>query len=110
MATNSSGRTGKLAAGLSTSYLESGALVLYVVTLATAFSGWLFTSARGWKIAWFFMKPLSMLTAKTQSLLHAIDRWHQVFGWTLLFLIACHVFAALVHLVYYRDGVMRRML
>jgi cytochrome b561 len=84
--------------------------LLYVVTLATTFSGWLFASARGWKIGWFFMAPLPMLTAKNQSLLHAIDGWHQVFEWTLLFLIACHVFAALVHLAYYRDGVMRRML
>lgn len=84
--------------------------LLYVVILATTLSGWLFVSARGWKIAWFFMVPLPMLTTKNQSLLHAIDGWHQVFGWTLLFLMACHIFAALVHLVHYRDGVMRRML
>jgi len=84
--------------------------LLYVLILATTLSGWLFASARGWKIAWFFMTPLPMLTAKNPSLLHEIDGWHQVFEWTLLFLIGSHILAAGVHLFYYRDGVMRRML
>lgn len=84
--------------------------LLYAVILATTLSGWLFASARGWKIAWFFVAPLPMLTAKNSSLLHAIDGWHQVFEWTLLFVIGGHILAAVVHVVYYRDGVMRRML
>jgi cytochrome b561 len=72
-------------------------------------SGWLLACARGWKIARFFMAPLWMLTAKNPSLLYAIDGWHQVFQWTLLSLIGGHL-AAVVHLIYYRDAVMRRML
>ena len=84
--------------------------LLYVLVLATTLSGWLFASARGWTIAWFFMVPLPMLTAGNQQLVHTIDGWHQDCEWALLILIGFHVAAALVHLLYYRDGVMRRML
>jgi cytochrome b561 len=84
--------------------------LLYVFVLLTTFSGWLFASARGWHIAWFFWLPLPMLTGANPALLEAIDGWHQIFEWTLLVLIGVHLSAALVHLFYYRDGVMRRML
>lgn len=84
--------------------------LLYVFVLLTAFSGWLFASARGWHISWFFWLPLPMLTSANRALLRAIDGWHQVFEWTLLVLIAVHVSAAFVHLFHYHDGVMRRML
>jgi cytochrome b561 len=39
-----------------------------------------------------------------------LDGWHQNFMWALLFVAGLHVAAAFVHLFYYRDGVMRRML
>jgi len=84
--------------------------LLYVFVLLTTFSGWLFASARGWHIAWFFWLPLPMLGGASPPLLKAIDGWHQIFEWALLALIGIHVSAALVHLFYYRDGVMRRML
>jgi cytochrome b561 len=82
--------------------------LLYVLVLATTLSGWLFASARGWTIAWFYILPLPMLTAGNPQLLHTIDGWHQDCEWALLTLIGLHF--ALVHSLYYRDGVMRRML
>jgi cytochrome b561 len=84
--------------------------LLYVFVLLTTFSGWLFASARGWQIAWFFWLPLPTLTGANPPLLRAIDGLHQVFEWTLLVIIGVHVSAAFVHLFYYHDGVMRRML
>ena len=84
--------------------------LLYIFVLLTTFSGWLFASARGWRIAWFFKVPLPMLTAENSALLKAIDGWHQIFEWILLVLIALHVSAAIAHLFYYHDGVMNRML
>ena len=84
--------------------------LLYVLVLLTTFSGWLFASARGWQIPWFFLRPLPMLTGADPPLLRAIDGWHQVFEWTLLGIIGVHVSAALLHVFYYQDGVMRRML
>ena len=83
---------------------------LYVFVLLTTLSGWLFASARGWQINWYFWVPLPMLTGANASLLKAIDGWHQIFEWTLLVIIGVHVSAALLHLFYYRDGVMRRVL
>ncbi|MFZ3309349.1 MAG: cytochrome b [Xanthobacteraceae bacterium] len=84
--------------------------LLYLLVLATTLSGWLFASARGWTMSWFFMVPLPTLTAGNTQLVRTIDGWHQDFEWALLILIGLHVAAALLHLVYYRDGVMQRML
>jgi cytochrome b561 len=84
--------------------------LLYLLVLATTVSGWVFASARGWKISWFFLVPFPMLTSGSQSLLRTVDGWHQDFEWALLILIGLHIASAFLHLVYYRDGVMRRML
>jgi cytochrome b561 len=84
--------------------------LLYLLVLATTVSGWLFASARGWKMSWFFLAHFPMLTSGSQSLVHTLDGWHQDFEWALLILIGFHVATAFLHLLYYRDGVMRRML
>jgi cytochrome b561 len=84
--------------------------LLYILVLLTTLSGWLFASARGWRINWLYLVRLPMLTSENRELLKAIDGWHQIFEWTLLILIGVHVLAAFVHLFYYRDGVIRRML
>lgn len=84
--------------------------LLYGLVLLTTLSGWLFASARGWKVSWFFIAPMPMLTSGDRALVKALDGWHQNFMWALLILIGLHVAAAFVHLFYYRDGVMRRML
>jgi cytochrome b561 len=84
--------------------------LLYVLVMLTTFSGWLFASARGWAISWFFALPMPMLTSGDRALVRALDGWHQVFEWALLIAIGVHVGAVLVHLFYYRDGVAQRML
>jgi len=84
--------------------------LLYVLVMATTLSGWLFASAQGWTVSWFFVIPLPMLTAGNTQLLQSIDGLHQDFEWTLLVLIGIHVASAFLHLLYFRDGVMRRML
>jgi cytochrome b561 len=83
---------------------------LYLLVLLTTVSGWLFASARGWSVYWFFLAPLPMLTGGSRPLIRALDGWHQNFMWALLALAGLHIVAALVHLFYFRDGVMRRML
>lgn len=89
---------------------EAAHWLLYLLVLATTISGWLFASARGWKISWFFLAPLPMLTSGSQPLVRKLDGWHQNLEWALLILIGIHVASALLHFIYYRDGVMRRML
>jgi cytochrome b561 len=84
--------------------------LLYLLVLLTTLSGWLFASARGWNVSWFFIAPLPMLTAGNSALVKALNGWHQNFMWALLVVAGLHVAAAFAHLIYYRDGVMRRML
>jgi hypothetical protein len=110
LAADPSSGTGKLIAGLSADPSKAVHWLLYVLVLLTTLSGWLFASAHGWQIAWFFWLPLPMPTGANPALLEAIDGWHQIFEWTLLILISVHVSAAFVDRFYYHDGVMRRML
>ena len=84
--------------------------LLYLLVLATTITGWFFASARGWNISWFFMTPLPMLTDENSPVGQAIGRWHENLEWALLIVIGLHVTTAFLHLFYYRDGVMRRML
>ena len=84
--------------------------LLYVLVLLTALSGWLFASAHGWKASWFFIGRLPMLTSGNRALVKTLDGWHQNFMWALLIVAGLHVTAAFLHLFYYRDGVMRRIL
>ena len=84
--------------------------LLYVLVLLTTLSGWLFASFRGWSISFFYWLPFPTLSAGNAAAGKAIDGLHQAAEWSLLVLIAAHVAAALMHLFYYRDRVMNRML
>jgi cytochrome b561 len=84
--------------------------LLYLLVLLTTLSGWLFASARGWSVSLFFAIPLPMLTSGDRALVKVLNGWHQNFVWALLIVAGVHVAAAFAHLLYYRDGVMRRML
>ena len=84
--------------------------LLYLLVLLTTLSGWLFASARGWTVSWFYIAPLPMLTSGNPALVKALNGWHQNFMWALLVVAGLHICAAFVHLFYYRDGVMRRIL
>jgi len=89
---------------------EAAHWLLYLLVLATTLSGWFCASARGWTISWFFLAPLPMLTAQNSPLGQAIGRWHANLGWAFLILVGVHVATAFLHLFYYRDRVMQRML
>lgn len=84
--------------------------VLYVMVLLTTLTGWLFASFRGWSISFFYVLPFPMLSANNAAAGKAIDGLHQAAEWTLLVLIGAHVSAAFIHLFYYRDRIMSRML
>jgi cytochrome b561 len=84
--------------------------MLYVILLFTTVTGWLFASYRGWSLSFLYLFPFPMLSAENPAALKSIDGLHQAAEWSLLAVVAVHVAAALVHLLYYRDGVMRRLL
>jgi cytochrome b561 len=83
---------------------------LYVLVLATTFSGWLFASFRGWGVPYFYLVPMPMLASNNPAAGKVIDGWHQAMEWSLLVLIGIHVAAALAHIFIYRDRIMQRML
>jgi len=84
--------------------------MLYVMVLFTTVTGWLFASYRGWSLSFLYLFPFPMLSAENPAALKSIDGLHQAAEWSLLAIVAVHIAAALVHLFYYRDGVMRRLL
>jgi cytochrome b561 len=84
--------------------------LLYALVFAATLSGWLFASMRGWAISYFFAFPLPMLTSASPSGVHAFDGWHQAAEWALLIVIGVHVASAMVHIFFYRDRIMQRML
>ncbi len=84
--------------------------LLYILVLATTFSGWLFASFRGWSVSYFYMLPFPMLASDNAAAGRAIDGLHQAAEWTLLVFIGLHVLAALAHVFIYRDRIMQRML
>jgi cytochrome b561 len=47
--------------------------LLYLLVLLTTLSGWLFASARGWKVSWFFTAPLPMLTSGNRELVKTLN-------------------------------------
>jgi cytochrome b561 len=84
--------------------------MLYVMVLLTTLTGWLFASFRGWSISFFYLFPFPMLSGENTAAGKSIDGLHQAAEWSLLVLLIAHIAAALVHLLYYRDRVMSRML
>jgi cytochrome b561 len=84
--------------------------LLYVLVLATTFTGWLFASFRGWGVPFFYLFPMPMLASDNAAAGKAIDGLHQAAEWTLLVLIGLHMAAALAHIFVYRDRIMARML
>jgi len=84
--------------------------LLYALVLATAFTGWLFASFRGWSISFFYVAPMPMLASDNEAAGKAIDGLHQAMEWTLLVVIGLHVAAAMAHFFFFRDRVMQRML
>jgi cytochrome b561 len=84
--------------------------LLYAFVFATTITGWLFASFRGWAVSYFGLVPLPMLAEKNPVAIRQIDGWHQIAEWALLILIGVHVAAALVHIFFYRDRIMHRML
>ncbi|MBV9825004.1 MAG: cytochrome b [Alphaproteobacteria bacterium] len=84
--------------------------LLYLVVFLTTMTGWIFASMRGWSLSLFGIIPLPGLVGQGSQFGRAVGGYHHSLPWVLVGLIALHVAAALVHLFYYRDGVMRRML
>lgn len=84
--------------------------LLYLIAFATTLAGWFYVSNRGWRVDLFGILPLPLLTAPGSTLARTIGQLHGTLIWVLLIAIGGHVAAALAHALFYRDGVLQRML
>jgi len=83
---------------------------LYGLMLAVPVSGWLMSSAKGFKTVWFGIVALPDLVAKDKVLGEWLGEVHEMLSFTLALLVALHIAAALKHHFLERDDVLRRML
>jgi cytochrome b561 len=83
---------------------------LYVLLLAIPVTGWLYSSAAGVPTVWLGLVQLPDLLHKNKALADSLKLVHVCLNWTLLVLVAGHVFFALKHHFIDRDDVLARML
>jgi cytochrome b561 len=83
--------------------------VLYLLTLAVPLTGWLFSSAKGFKTVWFGVLPIPDLIAKDLVLADVLKAWHENLNYLMAALVVLHVAAALKHHLWDRDDVLARM-
>ena len=84
--------------------------LIYLLILAVPVSGWLMSSAKGFKTVWLDILPLPDLVAKNKALGDLLSNVHTALNYTLLALVLMHVAAALKHHFIDRDDVLLRML
>ncbi|HEY2630248.1 MAG TPA: cytochrome b [Usitatibacter sp.] len=85
-------------------------ILLYVLFFAAPLSGWLFSSAEGFKTVYFGVLPLPDLLAKNKEVADVLKIAHHWINYLLAAVVVLHAAAALKHHFVDRDNVMRRML
>jgi cytochrome b561 len=83
---------------------------LYVLLFVIPFSGWLMSSAKGFKTVLFGVLPLPDLIGKDKELGKLLELVHQSLNYVLLLLVVLHVAALIKHRFIDRDEVLTRML
>jgi cytochrome b561 len=83
---------------------------LYALLFAVPISGWLMSSAKGFKTVWFGIIPLPDLIEKDKELGKLLEFVHQSLNYFLLLLVVLHVAALIKHRFIDRDDVLTRML
>jgi len=83
---------------------------LYVLLFAVPISGWLMSSAKGFKTVLFGVLPLPDLIGKDKELGKLLEVVHQSLNYILLALVVLHIAALIKHRFIDRDDVLTRML
>lgn len=84
--------------------------LLYLLIFAVPVSGWLMSSAKGFKTVWFGVLPLPDLLEKDKALGNLLAEVHQSLNYILLVLVVLHVAAVIKHKLIDRDDILARML
>jgi cytochrome b561 len=84
--------------------------LLYALVFATAMTGWLFASNRGWTIMLFWTIPLPHLAGEVSPAARILGPLHVPLMYGLITLAGVHALAAFGHWLLLKDRVMQRML
>lgn len=83
--------------------------MLYALTLAVPLTGWLFSSASGFKTVYLGLLPIPDLLGKDKAVADALKFAHHNLNFVMTVLVLLHVLAALKHHFRDRDDVLARM-
>ncbi len=87
-----------------------GHLALYVLMVAIPLSGWVMSSAKGFRTVWFGILPLPDLVSRDKVLGDQLLTLHLWLNISLIALLVVHILAALKHNFIDRDDILKRML
>jgi cytochrome b561 len=83
---------------------------LYLLIFAIPVSGWLMSSALGFKVVWLGVLPLPDLVGKSKELGELLHEVHETLNYMMLGLVLAHIGAALKHHFLEHDDILTRML
>lgn len=83
--------------------------LLYLLMFAVPMSGWLMSSAKGFKTVWLGVLPLPDLVEKNKALGVALAELHEGLNILLLALVVLHLAAVVKHQFINRDDILSRM-
>ena len=84
--------------------------LLYILLFAMPISGWLMSSAAGFPVSIFGWFTLPDLVNQNEQYRELLSLFHETIGYSLIGIIAIHIFAAFQHHFIYKDTILRRML
>ena len=83
--------------------------VFYALLLVIPTTGWIFSSAGKYPLAWFGLAIPKFALTKADPVVGLAKEGHEILGFTMLALVVLHIAAALRHHFILKDGVLRRM-
>lgn len=84
--------------------------LLYALLLAMPISGWVFNSAAGFPLQWFWLFNLPAIAGQDQALRELAGNAHEWLFWTLVAVAIVHAAVAFYHHLFLRDATLARML
>lgn len=90
-------------------FAHLGHVALYLLLFIIPILGWLRSSTAGYQVVLFETIPLPNLMAKDQELSKLFSELHEITAFALLFLLAGHIGAVILHHVKFKDPVLLKM-
>lgn len=87
-----------------------GHMFLYVLMFALPVTGWIMSSAAGFPVSVFGLFTLPNLVEPDLGMKRDFMEIHENLAFLLIFMVILHVLAALMHHVYHKNTILRRML